>query len=239
MDRDRDSWLVERLKGWYGSLLAVVLDHPTPVVAAAAAAVVATLFLFPLLGRGFLPEFQEGTLTVSAVTVPGTSIEESVGLGTLVERKLLAHPAVVSTARRTGRAELDEHAQGVNAAEIEVLLSDSRGEINDVMDDLRTAVALVPGTNVTIGQPIGHRIDHMLSGTRAAIAVKIFGPDLYTLRRLGEEVRAAVEDVRGVVDLAVEQQSDVPQLRIQANRGAMASYGVSRSRGSSVRLRSD
>jgi CzcA family heavy metal efflux pump len=226
MRRPRDSWLVERLKAWYGPLLNAVLDRPRPVMAAAALAVVGTLGILPFLGRGFLPEFQEGTLTISAVTAPGTGIDESDRLGTLIEQKLLAHRAVVSTARRTGRAELDEHAQGVNAAEIDVLLDLSGSELAEVMADLRRDLAAVPGTNITIGQPIGHRIDHMLSGTRAAIAIKLFGPDLYELRRLAEAIRRAVEDVPGVVDLAVEQQADVPQLRIYANRNAMAKYGV-------------
>ena len=228
LDRERESWLVERLKGVYARTLTLVLKHPTAVTVAAVTFVVVTVALFPFLGRGFLPEFQEGTLTVSAVTVPGTGIVESDELGRLLERKMLAHPAVVSTARRTGRAELDEHAQGVNAAEIDVvLISDlSRAELSDVMDELRADLTAVPGTNITIGQPIGHRIDHMLSGTRAAIAVKIFGPDLHELRRIAEAVRAAVEDVPGVADLAVEQQADVPQLRIVADRDAMSKYGV-------------
>ena len=226
LDRKRESWLVEHLKRFYAWTLTVVLKHPTVVAIAAVPFVVVTIALFPFLGRGFLPEFQEGTLTVSAVTVPGTSIVESDELGRLVERKMLAHPAVVSTARRTGRAELDEHAQGVNAAEIDVLLDLSQAELFEVMDELRVDLAAVPGTNITMGQPIGHRIDHMLSGTRAAIAVKIFGPDLHELRRIAEAVRAAVEDVPGVVDLAVEQQADVPQLRITADRDAMSKYGV-------------
>ena len=226
LDRQRESWLVEHLKGVYGRTLAVVLRHPTVVAIAAVPFVVVTIAFFPFLGRGFLPEFQEGTVTVSAVTVPGTGIVESDELGRLVERKMLAHPAVASTARRTGRAELNEHAQGVNAAEIDVLLDLSQAELGDVMDELRVDLAAVPGTNITMGQPIGHRIDHMLSGTRAAIAVKIFGPDLHELRRIAEAIRAAVEDVPGVVDLAVEQQADVPQLRIAANRDAMSKYGV-------------
>jgi CzcA family heavy metal efflux pump len=226
MMKDTESWLAEALKRAYGRVLPVVLDHPRPIVGMAAALVVVTLTVFPLLGRGFLPEFQEGTLTVSAVTMPGTGIDESDQIGGLVERKMLSHPAVVSTARRTGRAELDEHAQGVNGAEIDVLLDLSAGELPSIMNDLRGAVASVPGTNVTIGQPIGHRIDHMLSGTRAAIAIKIFGPDLLRLRRLAERVRGAIEDVPGLVDLSVEQQADVPQLRIIADREAMAKYGV-------------
>ncbi len=226
MNRKDESWLVRRLKSLYAWQLGPILDHPKIVVATAAAAVIAALMLVPGLGRGFLPEFQEGTLTVSAVTVPGTNIEESDGIGRLVEQRLLAHPAVVSTARRTGRAELDEHAQGVNAAEIDVQLDLTEHDLNETMAELRETVTWVPGTNVTIGQPIGHRIDHMLSGTRAAIAVKIFGPELGELRRLAEAVRQAVEDVPGVADLAVEQQADVPQLRIIANRDVMAGYGM-------------
>ncbi len=228
LNRERESWLVERLKGVYARTLALVLKHPTAVTIATVPFVVVTVALFPFLGRGFLPEFQEGTLTVSAVTVPGTGIVESDDLGRLVERKMLAHPAVVSTARRTGRAEIDEHAQGVNASEIDVVvISDlSQAELSDVMDELRMELATVPGTNITMGQPIGHRIDHMLSGTRAAIAVKIFGPELHELRRIAAAVRVAFEDVPGVADLAVEQQADVPQLRIAADRDAMSKYGV-------------
>jgi CzcA family heavy metal efflux pump len=226
LERERESWLVERLKRIYARVLDVVLRYPTAVTMAAVPFVVVTIAVFPFLGRGFLPEFQEGTLTVSAVTVPGTGIVESDAIGKLIEMKMLEHPAVVSTARRTGRAELDEHAQGVNAAEIDVLLDLSQAELAEVMDELRAVLAAVPGTNITIGQPIGHRIDHMLSGTRAAIAVKIFGPDLHALRRIAESVRVAVEGVPGVVDLAVEQQADVPQLRIAADRDAMGKYGV-------------
>jgi len=226
MDEDRDSWLVRALKAIYRPTLEVVIAHPRRIALVAALGVVATVATFPLMGRGFLPEFQEGTLTVSAVTVPGTGIVESDGLGRRVEEVLLAHPAVVSTARRTGRAELDEHAQGVNAAEIDVRLDLEQGSVEEIMAELRARVTIVPGMNITIGQPIGHRIDHMLSGTRAAIAVKIFGPDLYQLRGVAEGVRAAIEDVPGLVDLQVEQQSDVPQLRIHADRLAMGRFGV-------------
>ncbi len=226
MRDEKDSWLVRMLKAVYRPTLGVVLARPRLISGMAALGVVATLAVFPLMGRGFLPEFQEGTLTVSAVTVPGTGIVESDQLGRRVEQVLLAHPAVVSTARRTGRAELDEHAQGVNAAEIDVQLDLTQGKVGDVMAELRDRVTIIPGMNITIGQPIGHRIDHMLSGTRAAIALKVFGPDLYELREVAESVRAAVEDIEGVVDLQVEQQSDVPQLRIHADRAAMARFGV-------------
>lgn len=226
MDEEKDAWVVRALKGVYQPTLDAVLAHPRIVSLAALAGVVLTLAAFPFMGRGFLPEFQEGTLTVSAVTVAGTGIVESDRLGNRVEEVLLAHPAVLSTARRTGRAELDEHAQGVNAAEIDVRLDLTKGNVEEIMAELRSRVTIVPGMNITVGQPIGHRIDHMLSGTRAAIAVKIFGPDLYQLRALGESIRGAVEGVEGLVDLQVEQQSDVPQLRIHANRLAMSRFGI-------------
>jgi len=223
---DTDSWLVTRLTRAYRVVLQRVMAKPNTVLVFSLAGVVTTIAMIPALGLGFLPEFQEGTLTISAVTVPGTSLEESDQLGRLVEQRILEHPAVISTARRTGRAELDEHAQGTNASEIDVRLDLSKGELDATVADLRTSLAFVPGMNTTIGQPIGHRIDHMLSGTRAAIAVKIFGPDLYELRRLGEAVRAAVDTIPGVADLSVEQQADVPQLRVYPNRQAMARFGV-------------
>lgn len=226
MREQKDSWLVRALKAVYAPTLSLVLARPRLISGMAALGVLATLAVFPLMGRGFLPEFQEGTLTVSAVTVPGTGIVESDQLGRRVEEVLMAHSAVVSTARRTGRAELDEHAQGVNAAEIDVQLDLALGKVEDIVAELRDRVTIIPGMNITIGQPIGHRIDHMLSGTRAAIAVKIFGPDLYELRSVAESVRAAVEDIEGLVDLQVEQQSDVPQLSIRADRAAMARFGV-------------
>jgi len=222
----RESWLALRLKGWYRRTLDAVLEHPKLISGAVAVAVIAAVLTAPLLGRGFLPEFQEGSLTVSAVTLPGTALDQSDQIGTQVERILLAHPAVRSTARRTGRAELDEHAQGGHAAEIDVGLDLTAHDLPGVLAELRQDLAGVPGTNVTIGQPIGHRIDHMLSGTRAAIAIKIFGPDLYELRRLAERVRATVESVEGIADLAADQQADVPQLRVEADRTALARHGV-------------
>ncbi|MFW6201259.1 MAG: efflux RND transporter permease subunit, partial [Gemmatimonadota bacterium] len=226
MEREGESWLVERLKRAYRGLLGPVLARPGRVMAGAGAALAAALAVVPFLGSGFLPSFQEGTLTITAVTAPGTHLEMSDRLGTRLERVLLEHPGVVSTARRTGRAELDEHAQGVNAAEIDARLDLSEHELEEVMADLRESLAGVPGTNVTIGQPIGHRIDHMLSGTRAAIAVKVFGPDLYELRRIAGQIRTVVEGVPGTADVATDQQADVPQLRIEPDRAAIARYGL-------------
>jgi CzcA family heavy metal efflux pump len=222
---ERESRLVLWLKTRYARTLESVLSRPKTVLAWAAAALALTVASLPMLGSSFLPEFNEGALTVSVVTVPGTSLAESDDIGRRVEETLLANPAVRNTDRRQGRAELDEHAQGVNAAEIDVTLHPDV-EKEQLFEDLRREFSSIPGTNVTIGQPIGHRIDHMLSGTRANIAVKIFGPDLYVLRQVGGEVRDAMQAVPGVADLQLEQQMDVPQLQIRADRGAMARYGM-------------
>lgn len=225
VQRDDESRVVSWLKGRYAPLLDGVLERPRLVLASAAALLALTLAAFPMLGTAFLPEFNEGALTVSVVTVPGTSLDEANAIGLRVEQILLANPAVVNTDRRQGRAELDEHAQGVNAAEIDVTL---RPDIDKeaVLEALRTEFTTLPGTNVTIGQPIGHRIDHMLSGTRANIAIDIYGPDLYTLREVGTRVRDAIQEVPGLADLQLEQQSDVPQLRLEADRGALARAGM-------------
>jgi copper/silver efflux system protein len=222
---EEESRVVTWLTARYARTLEPVLAHPKRVLAGAVVALALTVGALPLLGSAFLPEFNEGALTVSVVTVPGTSLEESNAIGRRVEQILKANPAVVNTDRRQGRAELDEHAQGVNAAEIDVTLKDDV-EKETLFEALRTEFSAIPGTNVTIGQPIGHRIDHMLSGTRANIAVKVFGPDLYQLRQVGAQVRDAMQAVPGVADLQLEQQTDVPQLRIRADRTALARYGM-------------
>ncbi|HUG35558.1 MAG TPA: efflux RND transporter permease subunit, partial [Candidatus Limnocylindrales bacterium] len=222
---ERESRLVRWLKARYAPTLERVLARPRAVLAGAAVVLLGTLATLPLLGSSFLPEFNEGALTVSVVTVPGTSLVESDAIGRRVEQILLAHSAVENTDRRQGRAELDEHAQGANAGEIDVTLRPDI-EKERVFEELRREFSAIPGTSVTIGQPIGHRIDHMLSGTRANIAVKIFGPDLYELRQVGTQVRDAMQAIPGVADLQLEQQMDVPQLQIRADRGAMARYGM-------------
>ncbi|MSR07257.1 MAG: efflux RND transporter permease subunit [Gemmatimonadetes bacterium] len=223
---ERESALVTWLKARYTWTLAQVLERPRQVLWGAAGALGVTALLLPFLGSSFLPEFNEGALTVSVVTVPGTSLDESNAIGRRVEEILLASPAVKSTDRRQGRAELDEHAQGVNAAEIDVTLNDEIDK-ETMLEGLRQEFSAIPGTNVTIGQPIGHRIDHMLSGTRANIAVKIFGADLYQLRQVGAQVRDVMQSIPGVADLQLEQQMDVPQLQIRADRSALARYGMS------------
>ncbi|MBA4159435.1 MAG: efflux RND transporter permease subunit [Gemmatimonadetes bacterium] len=226
MEREEESWVARNLKSGYARVLGPSLRNPKQIIAGAALVVVAAVAVVPFLGRAFLPEFNEGTLVISALTLPGTSLAESDAMGRRIEEILLEHPAVVETARRTGRAELDEHAQGVNAAEIDVRLNLEDHEMEAVLEELRAELTAVPGTQITIGQPIGHRIDHMLSGTRASIAMKLFGPDLYELRTLAEQIRVAAAEVPGTVDLAVEQQADVPQVRIAMDRAAMARYGV-------------
>jgi len=221
-----ESWIVSRLKRLYARVLRPSLRRPRLVVGAAVVAVLAALSTLPFLGRSFLPEFNEGTLVISALTLPGTSLTESDAMGRRLEEILLAHPAVEETARRTGRAELDEHAQGANAAEIDVRLNLEEYDLEETLEELRADMTAVAGMQITVGQPIGHRIDHMLSGTRASIAINLFGPDLYELRTLADAIRAVAETVPGTVDLAVEQQADVPQVRITMNRAAMARYGV-------------
>jgi CzcA family heavy metal efflux pump len=222
----KESSVVHVLKGAYQRLLTVVLRQPGAILVASVILVGTTLAFVPLLGRAFLPEFNEGTLTINTVTLPGTSLEESNRLGQMVEEILLSFPEVRATARRTGRAELDEHAQGVEAAEIDVgLTMDGRAK-EEFLHALRPALSVVPGMNVTIGQPISHRIDHMLSGTRANVAVKIFGDDLQRLRTLAREVRALMATVPGVVDLTVEQQTDIPLLQVRFDRTQVARAGL-------------
>ncbi|MCI0433539.1 MAG: efflux RND transporter permease subunit [Gemmatimonadetes bacterium] len=226
LETETESWVVRKLKAAYARTLDPVLRHPALVLGGAGLLVLASIAVVPILGRSFLPEFQEGTLVVSAITLPGTSLDESDGLGRRIEEILLAHPAVEETARRTGRAELDEHAQGANAAEIDVRLNLEGHDYDEVLEELRRNLAAVPGTQMTIGQPIGHRIDHMLSGTRASIAIDIFGPELPVLRAIGRQIETLVSSVTGTADVAMEQQADVPQVRVTVNRPAMARYGV-------------
>ncbi len=225
VQEERESRLVHWLKTHYAHILDRVLARPKRVLIGAIVGLGAAVACIPLLGSSFLPEFNEGALTVSVVTVPGTSLTEADAIGKRVEQILLPNPAIANTDRRQGRAELDEHAQGVNASEIDVTLKEGVDK-EPLFEGLRREFAGIPGTNVTIGQPIGHRIDHMLSGTRANIAVKIFGPDLYELRQVGARVRDAMQSVAGVADLQLEQQMDVPQLQIRADRGALARYGM-------------
>jgi CzcA family heavy metal efflux pump len=220
--------LLRWLKHRYEPLLRQALAHPYWVLGGAGLALVGALALVPFLGRSFLPEFNEGTLTLNVVTLPGTSLEESDRLGRRVEEALLAFPEVVATSRRTGRAELDEHAQDVSASELDVRLDMSRGKRDkeELLTAMRQALAQVPGAVVTIGQPLSHRIDHMLSGSRAAIALKLFGDDLEKLREVAERVKQVAERTPGAVDVSIEQQVDIPELEIRVDRDAVARFGL-------------
>jgi CzcA family heavy metal efflux pump len=218
--------LTQRLKAGYKRWLCHAFRYWRTVLATAAALLVAALVGIVTAGRSFLPEFNEGALTVSSVTMPGTSLADSNALGNGLERLLLSVPEVTSTARRTGRAELDEHVQGVESAEIDVRLSMKDRSREVVLEELRQKASLLPGTNVTIGQPISHRIDHMLSGTRANIAVKIFGDDLPVLRQLATRVQAQMTEVPGVVDLSAEAQADIPTLKVRIDPAAAARQGL-------------
>lgn len=217
---------VQWLKARYAPILQAALTHPLRFTLPAVAVLALALLATTRMGRAFLPEFNEGSLTISAVTLPGTSLGESDGLGRVVEQTLLSFPEVVSVARRTGRAELDEHAQGVESAELDVSIHMKDRSKSELLEALREALSTVPGMNITIGQPISHRIDHMLSGTRANIAVKIFGADLYQLRSLAEKARQSMQGVAGVVDLSVEQQTEVPVLKIRFEREAIARHAL-------------
>lgn len=225
--RQQDGRISSRLSLLYGRGLAWALGRKRAVIGTALVLLVAAVGMLFSLGRGFLPDFNEGSLTISAVARPGISLEESNRIGNLIEHELLAIPEVSSTARRTGRGELDEHSQSTNGAEIDVgfVLADRSKE--EFLSDVRARLASIPGIAVSVGQPLGHRIDHMVSGTQAAIAIKIFGSDLGEMFRLGNQIKAATADIPGLVDVNVEQQTEVPQLQIRADRDLLARYGIS------------
>jgi len=218
--------LVRWLKARYAGLLRRVLDRSRATLVFSTLLLALALSALPFLGRSFLPEFNEGTLTLSAVTAPGTSLAQSDALGKRIENVLLGFPEVVATGRRTGRAELDEHVQGVESAEIDVTLKMADRSKEDLLEEMRRALSLIPGTNVNIGQPISHRIDHMLSGSRSNVAVKIFGDDLATLRALARAAEDVMREVPGAVDLATEPLVEIPMVRVSFDREALARYGV-------------
>ena len=222
----KESWLVERLQNGYSKLLEKAMRFKKAVVFSSIGLFVLALLAFTQLGRSFLPEFNEGSLVVSAVSLPGISLEESNKIGVNIEKALLTVPEINVTTRRTGRAELDEHAQGVNASEIDAPFTLGERSRADFMEEVREKLAGVTGANITIGQPIGHRIDHMLSGTRANIAIKIFGTDLNKLFSLSNQIKNEIEGVGGLVDISVEQQVEIPQIQIKAKRDLLNHYGI-------------
>lgn len=218
---------VRAMKVRYEQLLMRVLDGPKRAILIATGVLVTlTLVLFFNLGRSFLPPFNEGSFTINVSTLPGVSFEESDRMGEQAERLLLQVPEVKDVARKTGRAELDEHALGVNTSEMEVPFELKDRSKEEVMADIRFKLRTLPGVNVEIGQPISHRIDAMLSGTKAGIAIKVFGPDLTTLHSIGLQIQQATHSIDGVTDLNVEQQVERPQLVIRPRRLLLASNGI-------------
>lgn len=225
--KNKDSFLTRFLLRGYEKSLKWVLRNEKIVVYPTLAAFVVTVGLFFTMGQSFLPEFNEGALTITAVTNPDASLEVSHELGGLIETELLKIPEVTSTARRTGRGELDEHSQATNSAEIDVNYDLGKRKPEAFFADVRETLAGIPGIATTVGQPLGHRIDHMLSGTRANIAIKLFGTDLSHLFMMGNQIKSSIEGIEGLVDVSVEQQTETPQLQIRANRGMLAKHGIS------------
>lgn len=221
-----ESWLVQRLQNGYTISLEKIMRWKKAAIAIAVSLFIITLFVMTQLGRSFLPEFNEGSLVISAVSLPGISLEESNKLGTQVEKALLSIPEITITTRRTGRAELDEHAQGVNSSEVEAPFVLKERNREEFMKEVREKLSGVSGVNITIGQPIGHRIDHMLSGTRANIAIKIFGNDLSKLFSISNQIKNEIQNVDGLVDLGVEQLIEIPQVQIKAKRDMLNHYGI-------------
>ena len=223
---EKQNWVDKWLLSSYRSSLEWVLARAKVVVAALLLLFAVCLFFFTQMGRSFLPEFNENALTIAAVSRPGVSLEESNKIGAVIETELLQVPEVVSTARRTGRGELDEHSQTSNGAEIDVTFVLGERSKAEFLADVRARLATVPGVVTSVGQPLEHRIDHMVSGTQADLAIKIFGPDLSTLFRKGTEIKELLKAFPEVVDVNVEQQVETPQLQIRADREKLALYGI-------------
>jgi CzcA family heavy metal efflux pump len=225
-DNEKESFVVRWLKKQDTGILHYTLEHPKKVMGAVAVLFILALATVPFLGSEFLPPFNEGSLTINLIATPGTSLSASDSLGTFAERQMLQVPEVKSVGRRTGRAEMDEHAEGTHSSEIEVELRPSKRDREEVLHDIRDRLALIPGVVINIGQPISHRLDHLLSGVRAQIAVKLFGNDLPVLRSKAAEIQAAMLTVPGAVDISIEKQTLIPQIPITINREAAARYGL-------------
>ena len=223
---EKKSWVDRWLIAGYSKALSWVIRHARVVVSGVLLLFVCCMLLFTQMGRSFLPEFNESALTISAVSRPGVSLEESNRLGAVIEKELLQIPEVTSTARRTGRGELDEHSQTSNGAEIDVNFKLGERSKAEFVADVREHLSKVPGVVTSVGQPLEHRIDHMVSGTQADLAIKIFGPDLSTLFRKGVEIQELLKAFPEVVDVNVEQQVEIPQIQVRANREKLAYFGI-------------
>ncbi len=226
----KEKWLTVKLSHYYQNSLAWALKHKRVIVFSSLGLFIVSLLVMSSMGRSFLPDFNEGSLTLSVVTKPGTSLDETNRIGNLVETELLSVPEIVSTARRTGRGELDEHSQTTNSSEIDVNFNLKGRSREEFLADVRAKLAGIPGIASTVGQPLGHRIDHMLTGTKANIAIKIFGNDLNRLFALGNQVKSSVKGIEGLVDVNVDQQIEVPQVQIRADRDMLSAYGISMNR---------
>lgn len=224
---ENDSRLVTWLNTNYEKMLTRILAHSRWVLCTALALLLIAGGLFCTMGSSFLPDFNEGSMTISAVTKPGVSLDVSNELGNIMERELLSIPEVTTTSRRTGRGELDEHSQATNSAEIDVNFTLNGRSRNQLFDEVRNRLNAIPGVAVTVGQPLGHRIDHILSGTQANIAIKLFGTDISHMFMIGNQIKNEISDIDGCVDVSVEQQVETPQIHIRPRRHAMAQYGIS------------
>lgn len=226
MSAEHDSWLLRKIKGIQTRVLNFAFPHSKLVLTAVAILTFTVLAMVPFFGKEFLPQFNEGSVTINILTPPGTSLAESNRIGTIAENLIRQVPEATETGRRTGRAERDDHAEGVHSSEIEVELKPSKRARADILADIRTRLDEVPGIAINIGQPISHRIDHMLSGVRAQLAIKLFGTDLDVLRAKAEEIRQVMSEVGGVVDLSVEKQVLIPQVHVLFDREKAATYGL-------------
>ena len=222
----KDAWLTRKIKSAYTKALVWSMHHKRIVLGATLALFLTALGLFFTLGRSFLPSFNEGSFTINVSTLPGVSLQESDNIGREAERLLLAIPEIKTTARKTGRAELAEHSFGANVSEIEAPYTLDGRSKKELAREIREKLGKIPGTNIEIGQPISHRIDAMLSGSKAQIAIKVFGNDLSALYTIGNNIKNVISGIDGIVDANVEQQVDRPQLRITPRRTIMAKYGV-------------
>lgn len=223
---DREPFVVRHLQRWYKTALEWAMRRKRLVLGSLAVLLAVALGLFFSLGRSFLPAFNEGSFTINVSTLPGISLEESDRIGRRTEELLLSVPEIQTVARKTGRAELDEHALGVNTSEIEAPFELGKRSKDEVLAEIRSKLKTLPGVNVEIGQPISHRIDAMLSGTQANIAIKLFGTDLNRMFSIGNSIKSEIQGVEGIADLNVEQQIERPQLQITPRREMLAKYGV-------------
>ena len=222
----REAWIARKLKVVYKRALELALAYQKWVLGTTIALFVVALVIFFHLGRSFLPPFNEGSFTINVSSLPGISLDESDQIGRLAEALFLQVPEIKTVARKTGRAELDEHALGVNVSEIEAPFELQDRSRDEVMNDVRKKLSTISGANIEIGQPISHRIDAMLSGTEANIAIKLFGTDLNLMFTVGNQIKAAIQTIPGLVDLKVEQQIERPQLTITPKRELLAKYGI-------------